>query len=112
MNKKFSLLLLALVIGLCVFMYFDKESGHERELKKLIETHTFKMDSANRKAESWRLLALEYGNQFRREAMRANKAEERYNYLREQNEIDKKKPVIRYSDIALDSMFRARYGTR
>lgn len=67
------------------------------------------MNNEHARAEEWRQLAFDYGNQFRKEATRAQKAETNYNNARELNEILKRK-VIRYSNAGLDSAFSARYG--
>lgn len=92
-------------------MYFDRKSGHDQEVERLLienQRLRIEMDSSKAKAEEWRKVALEYGNQFRNEATRAQKAEERFNYLREENAILKRR-VIRYSDKQLDSVFTSRY---
>ena len=67
------------------------------------------MNNEHARAEEWRQRAFEYGNAFRKEATRATKAENNFNYLREENAILKRK-VIRYSNAGLDSAFSARYG--
>jgi hypothetical protein len=107
--KYLTVVLFVALAGVLFYLFFAVPSAHEKEMLKLIHDHTLKMDSAYNKAEEWRLLSLEYGNQFRKEAMRANKAEERYNYLREENEILKKRPVVRYAEPQLDSIFKIRY---
>ncbi len=97
------------VLAALVWVFFNRESGHDREMKKLIQSHADKMDSSNLVAESWRLKALEYGNQQRKDATRAMKAEERLNYALEENRILKNRRVIRYSEPQLDSAMSARY---
>lgn len=97
------------VIVFCWWMWSSTESGHERELLKLKKQHYYAMDSLNKRAEMWRKVALDYGNQYRKEATRAQKAEERFNYLREENNILKRRAAVRYSNSQLDSLLSARY---
>lgn len=103
--NRYALILWLLILAGCVWIYFDKESGHKQEINRLIEKHKNAMDSSHNVTEQWRLRALEYGNQFRKEATRAMKAEQGFNYLREQNEILRKRPAIRYNEPQLDSIF-------
>lgn len=111
MTKSISIFLL-LLVGFLVWLYFSKESGYTRERKRLIQERDSaiqRMNNEHARAEEWRQLAFDYGNQFRKEATRAQKAETNYNNARELNEILKRK-VIRYSNAGLDSAFSARYG--
>lgn len=113
MKNKLPYIFLFLLLSLGVYVYFTKKSGHDQEVERLlIENQRLRIeaDSSKAKAERWRLTALQYGNQFRSEATRAQKAEA--NYLNEKaiNEILKKRPVVRYTDTSLDSLFLARYG--
>lgn len=108
MKKIFPYILCVLLTAGLVFMYFDKDSGHDQELKTLIEKHQSAMDSSAKVAEHWRLKALEYGNQFRKEATKALQSEQRLSYAMEENRILKRK-VIRYDHKQLDSLFTARY---
>ena len=106
---KSTYLIIAILLGGLAYLYFTKDSGHDQERKRLIEKHEHAMDSSHNVSEKWRMLAKEYGDQFRKEATRAMKAEQNMNYLREQNEILKKRPVIRYAVPQLDSALSARY---
>lgn len=109
--KAFAIITFLLFVCLAV-LFFSKESGHEREVNRLIherDSAIQRMNNEHARAEEWRQRAFDYGNQFRKEATRAQKAETNYNYAREQNEILKRK-VIRYSNAGLDSAFSARYG--
>lgn len=110
--KYFSVIVFFLLVGLVV-LYFSKESGHSREVNRLTKERDSaiqRMNNEHARAEEWRQRAFDYGNQFRKEATRALKAENRFNYLREENEKLKIRPVIRYTDNNLDSLFRARYS--
>lgn len=100
---------IALLLGALVWMYFSKESGRDQEKKKLLLKHQHAMDSSHNVAEAWRKLALKYGDQYRAEATKAMQKEQQFNYLREENAALKRRPVIRYTDSGLDSLFRTRY---
>ena len=107
-----SYIIIGILVIALVFVYFHKPSGHDQQMQRLmIENQRLRlgMDSAKARAEEFRKAALEYGNQFRAEATRAQKAEERFNYLREENNILRRR-VIRYSDKSLDSLFQSKYG--
>lgn len=101
--------ILLLSLFLVAWLFLKHEESHESELEALKKQHLIEINKEHAKAEEWRLKAFEYGNQFRKEATRAQKAEMNYNHAREQNEILKRK-VIRYSNASLDSAFSARYG--
>lgn len=108
MTKYLSIFLLLILAG-CVWVYFDKDAGYKHREQELIEKHKNAMDSSHNVAERWRLNALEYANAYRKEATHAMKAEEKYNYLREENSILKRR-IIRYNNAGLDSLLSARYG--
>lgn len=109
MTKIITVILL-LSLFLVAWLFVKHEESHESELEALRKQHLIEINKEHAKAEEWRQRALEYGNAFRAEATRALKAENRFNYLREENEKLKIRPVIRYTDNNLDSLFRARYS--
>lgn len=97
------------IIVFCWWMYTDRESGHYREILKLKKQHYYAMDSLSKRAEMWRKLALQYGDEYRKTATKAMQLEQRFNYLREENNILKRRAAIRYSNSQLDSLLAARY---
>lgn len=106
------ILLLILAAGL-LYMWMDADSGHEREVLKLKKELYYTRDSMNLfrdKAEEWRKTALDYGNQQRKDATKAMQFEQMFLNEKAINEILKKRPVVRYSDSSLDSLFLARYS--
>lgn len=102
--KALPYILLLILLGVLFLVYTTTESGHERELLKLKKKHYYAMDSLSKRAEMWRKAALQYGDQFRKEAGRALQSEQRLSYALEENRILKRK-VIRYSNSQLDSIF-------
>lgn len=108
---KYATIILILVLGGLVVLYFSKESGHSREMNKLIherDSAIQRMNNEHARAEEWRQRAFEYGNEYRAAATKALKSEQRLSYLREENERLKRKPVIRYNEPQLDSVFSGR----
>lgn len=104
------ILIFVLLLAL-LWMYTTTDSGHEREvlkLKKEVYYALKRADSSAIRAEKWRKTALEYGNAFRKEATRAQKAETGFIYLKEQNEILSRR-IVRYSNARVDSVMVARY---
>lgn len=105
-------IILLIVTCLLVWLYFSKQSGHEREVNRLTKERDSAIHKANlesNKAEEWRKTALDYGNQQRKDATRAVKAENRLAYEIEENRRLRNRPVIRYAEPQLDSIRAARY---
>lgn len=106
--SKYSVIFLVIIVAGLVWLYFSKASGHDQAMKRLIEKHQDAMDSSALEAERWRRIAKEYGDEYRNAASKALKSEQRLSYLREENERLKRKPVIRYNEPQLDSIFSGR----
>lgn len=106
---KYLTIFFLLLVCFIIWLFVRQEKNHEKELESLRKQHLREMNNEHARAEEWRQRALEYGNAFRKEATRALKAENRFNYLREENEKLKRRPVIRYNDSQLDSALSARY---
>ena len=74
-----------------------------------IQRQKLKADSASVEAEKWRLKAAEYFQAYSTSKTEGLKMEQRFNYIREENEKLKRRPVLRYSNTQLDSALSARY---
>jgi len=99
--NKLSTLLILVILGFLLLIFFNKPSGTDQ----LLERQKFKADSASKEAEKWRQKAAEYFQAYSTSETNAKKLELRFNYMREENEKLKRRPVVRYSNQQLDSVF-------
>lgn len=104
MNKT-AIVFLVIGCGFLVWLYFSKRSGTDQEITRLNN----KIDSLSNASEQWRMKAAEYFQAYSTSETNGRKMEQRFNYIREENEKLKRRPVLRYSNAQLDSALSARY---